>query len=335
MSLTAHLQRERTSSSNALPEQLPASRPSYAAAAATAPNTNNNNNVKPVNRPRYRNEQYLTAFERVNFHCDNVTPERPCTAYFSADTFESSDAAFLALQTQGFNVKAVGCLQRKPSGDMLISFATSDVKRDFVRRNVMQIGTRHYAINDGDNRLTYLNIYDAPYELTDSAIAHRLEPFCEVVHMRRGRFSANHVFNGNRHYRVRIHHAIPSYLHFGKFLVRLSHDGQEHTCRRCNRVGHFANECPNTFCFNCEKLGHKAGECTNPELCCICKSEGHRARYCPLSWYRSSPPPSPGHSPPPDQMANSRNLVATPFPSQIRSNRNLTTLPPRDQTASN
>ena len=196
VSLTAHLQRERTSSSNALPEQLPASRPSYAAAAATAPNTNNNNNVNPVDRPRYRNEQYLTDFERVNFHRDNVTPERPCTAYFSADTFESSDAVFLALQTQGFNVKAVRCLQRKPSGDMLISFATSDVKRDFVRRNVMQIGTRHYAINDGDNRLTYLNIYDAPYELTDSAIAHRLEPFCEVVHMRRGRFSANHVFNG-------------------------------------------------------------------------------------------------------------------------------------------
>ena len=52
VSLTAQLQRERTSSSNALPEQLPASRPvSYAAAAATAPNTNNN--VNPVDRPRY------------------------------------------------------------------------------------------------------------------------------------------------------------------------------------------------------------------------------------------------------------------------------------------
>ena len=93
---------------------------------------------------------------------------------------------------------------------------------------------------------------------------------------------------------VTIEYAIPSYLRFGKFLVRLSHDGQEHTCRKCNCLGHFANDCPNTFCFNCEELGHKAESCPSLELCCICKHHSHRARYCPYSWYRQ---PSPLGSP--------------------------------------
>ena len=297
VSLTAYVAREGNSSSNAMPEESSNNRPRSYAAVATVRTTARN--ATSTNRPtRYRNDQYLTNFERVNFHPDNVTPDRPCTAYFSADTFQDSDAVFSALQAQNFNAHAVRCLQRKPSGEMLISFATSDVKKSFVRLNSMQIGDRNYAINDGDNRLTFLNIYDAPYELPDSAIALRLEPFCEVVHMRRGRFPRNNVFNGNRHFRIRIRQPIPSYLRFGKFLVRLSHDGQDHTCRRCNRVGHFANDCPNTFCFNCEELGHKADSCPHPDRCCICKSEGHRARFCPLSWYRSSPPPSPG---PPSQ----------------------------------
>ena len=76
----------------------------------------------------------------------------------------------------------------------------------------MQIGGRHYAINDDDRRLTYLNVYDAPYERSDNAIIHRLEPFCEVLHVRRGKYSTHGIFNGNWHYRVRIHEAIPSYL---------------------------------------------------------------------------------------------------------------------------
>ena len=170
----------------------------------------------------------------------------------------------------------------------------------------MQIRHRRFAINDEDRQLTYLNIYDAPHELSDSALVRRLEPYCEVIHMRRGRYPTNRsFFNGNRHYRVRRHAAIPSYLRFGKFIVRLSHDAQEHTCRKCNRLGHFANDCPNTFCFNCEELGNKADSCPSLELCCICKHHCHRARYCPYSWHRRpSPPDLPLSQPPPPQSEN-------------------------------
>ena len=266
---------------------------SYAAAVAdNAPRVNEN--------PRgYRGEQYLTRFEKENFHPDNVTPERPCTAYFQASVFADSAAVFDALKTQGFAPSSIRCLQRRPTGEMLITFSSVHMKNAFVEKNSIQIHHRRYAINDLDRFLTYLNVYDAPHEMSDAAIIKRLEPYCEVVSYRRGRYLSNRsIFNGNRHYRVRVHSAIPSYLRFGKFLVRLSHDGQEHTCRKCNRRGHFASNCENTICFNCEDLGHVCEACPHEELCCICKEPSHRARFCPYSWYRqSSPASSPAHGP--------------------------------------
>ena len=262
---------------------------SYATIAAPRVSVQENT---PPSSANYRGEIYLTSFERANFHRENVTPERPCTAYFNSGVFADSNAVFEALRTQGFQTEAIRCLQKKPTGDMLITFASAQLKNAFLENNVMQIRHRRFAINDEDRQLTYLNIYDAPHELSDSALVRRLEQYCEVIHIRRGRYPTNRsIFNGNRHYRVRRHGPIPSYLRFGKFLVRLSHDGQDHTCRKCNRLGHFAKDCPNTFCFNCEELGHKADVCPSAELCCICKHHSHRARFCPYSWHRRPSPP--------------------------------------------
>ena len=77
----------------------------------------------------------------------------------------------------------------------------------------------------------------------------------------------------------------------------LTHDGQQHTCRHCNRAGHFANECKNVVCFNCEELGHESRDCQSAPRCCICKSTEHLARHCPLSWFPSSRPPAPDVNP--------------------------------------
>lgn len=93
-----------------------------------------------------------------------------------------------------------------------------------MEKNITQIYQRRFVINDHDRYLTYLNIY----ELSDNALIRRLELYCEVL-------KSLPFLNGNRHYRIAIHEAIPSYLRFGKFLVRLLHDGQEDTCRCCNR----------------------------------------------------------------------------------------------------
>ena len=68
--------------------------------------------------------------------------------------------------------------------------------------------------------------------------------------------------------------------------MRLSHDGQQQTCRKCNQVGHFASACTNIVCFNCDGIGHVSKDCTDHMRCCICKSERHLARSCAYSWHR-------------------------------------------------
>ena len=97
---------------------------SYAAAATLRVASEDSSLDRPAT---YRNEYYLTNFERAHFHPENVTPERPCTAYFNSDIFADSNAVFGALKTRGFPGEAIRCLQRKPSSDMLITFANARV----------------------------------------------------------------------------------------------------------------------------------------------------------------------------------------------------------------
>ena len=96
--------------------------------------------------------------------------------------------------------------------------------------------------------------------------------------------------------------SIPSYLRFVKFLIRLSHDGQVHTCRCCNQLGNFANECENKVCYNCDDIGHEYKDCKENIFCSIYKCPSHFARACPFSWFKASarsPRPSspPGNDP--------------------------------------
>ena len=132
--------------------------------------------------------------------------------------------------------------------------------------------------------MTFLTIYDAPFELSDLAIIRRLAPFCEVVHYRRGKFDFTPgVYNGLRHYRVRVTKPVPSFLRFRKYQIFLKHYGQVPTCRRCNLGGHFSSDCNLKVCFNCENIGHEAGSCPAPPLCHFCKD----ACECGYSWVSS------------------------------------------------
>ncbi len=270
----------------------------------------------------------VTDFERAHFTEENITPGRPCTAYFSAEYFVDSQAVFDKLAELDIPRESVVCLARRPSRDMIITFKDQATKNHFVSYVAIRFHDSTSVINDEDMPLTFLNVYDAPHELSDEALTLRLEKYCEVVSSRRGKLSRSHVYNGIRHYRVRIKEPLPSYLRFGKFLVRLSHDGQQHTCRRCNRAGHFANECQNIVCFNCDELGHQSRDCGEAVRCCICKSTEHLARRCPYSWYnrpilsapvsnrRSSGPASGGNvaASASDQPSSSPSTVRDPGP---------------------
>ena len=95
-----------------------------------------------------------------------------------------------------------------------------------------------------------------------------------------------------------IHTDIPTFLGFGKLLLRVFYEGQFKTCRRCNSPDHLAKDCNNTFCFNCDSMCHVSKQCPSNVKCCIFKEESHKAIDCQLSWSwrlpsQHSPDPKP------------------------------------------
>ena len=222
---------------------------------------------------------------RRDMQTTDDTPKRPLSASFTPSRYTSARTVFEALSNAEINTQEVKCLQRKMNGEVVITFNSAAAKENFVCKNSLLINNDNFAIQDIDRPLTFLTIYDAPFELSDLAIVRRLQQYCEVTHYRRGKFDfLPEVYNGLRHYRVRAVKPIPSFLRFGKYQILLKHEGQQPTCRRCNLTGHFSNACPNKICFNCENIGHEANMCPAPKLCSLCKSDEHLSASCTYSW---------------------------------------------------
>ena len=148
--------------------------------------------------------EYPPRQERARFS-ENVMPQRPRTAFFTLSKTTTAKSAFEALENGEIDASEIACLQRKMNGEVTVTFKSISAKEKFLRLNSLQVDAEHFALQDVDKPLTFLTIYDAPFELSDLAIIKRLAPYCEVLHYRRGKHSlAPNIYNGLRHYRVRI-----------------------------------------------------------------------------------------------------------------------------------
>ncbi|XP_044170611.1 uncharacterized protein LOC122954627 [Acropora millepora] len=230
--------------------------------------------------------------DQVNAVAENSLPTRPLTVSFQPQQFLPACDVFEALSNAELQSTDVSCIQRLSSGAIVLTFRQPASKEAFLRRNFITVHEQPVVLQDVDRPLTFLQVFDAPHELPDTALISRLSRFCDVISNRRGYFREpgwENVQDGVRHFRVRLRSPVPSFLRFGKFLVHVRYNGQTRTCRHCHLTGHLANSCSNVCCYNCDETGHLSSACPHPVMCNICKSTDHKANACSFSWAREVP----------------------------------------------
>lgn len=120
-----------------------------------------------------------------------------------------------------------------------MTFCTEAIRDKFVGLSSFVIGQRPHIPHSSHHPVTFVTVCDALNELPTSVLQARLSKYGKVFLKRLGRLQDfPSVLNGLRYLQMDIHTPIPSYLHFGSFLLRIYHDGQPKTCRKCSASDH-------------------------------------------------------------------------------------------------
>ena len=105
--------------------------------------------------------QPISDFEKEDFHLENVTPERPCSAFFKTDTFMPAKEIFDALEANGFRAETVCCLQRKPTGKVFLTFRNPSLRDAFLQKSsfvTCKRPGRRFIPNNAERMLTFLTV---------------------------------------------------------------------------------------------------------------------------------------------------------------------------------
>lgn len=143
----------------------------------------------------------MTSFKRYNFHPLSVTPDRPCTAYFTVpDNTTTTKEIFDGFIRDGIPANAVRCLQHVPNNGVVVTFASPEYRNKFLSKSVFVVRNKSILVHHPSRRVTYVNVYDAPYELPDSTVETRLAAYGSVLSVRCGKCQEMpDVFNSVRH----------------------------------------------------------------------------------------------------------------------------------------
>ena len=107
----------------------------------------------------------------------NILPERPCTAHFVLPAKDTTlSQVFPDCKNCGIRAAGVRCLQRSPNGFASVTFSTSEYGDCFLRKS--SFISRRARRNSSS--FTFVVVYDAPYELLDEALSHRLSHYGSV-----------------------------------------------------------------------------------------------------------------------------------------------------------
>ena len=140
----------------------------------------------------------------------NELPKRPCSIYFNCDKSSFVLQSFLQdVKKIGICLSSVLCIQEAGRDGYIVSFKTPDEcrlfseKSSYIRRSIDHV----YSVS----------IYDAPFEMPDAALIHRLSYYGDVKKLYRRTYSGyGNLQTGVRTAKMTIYDKLPSFLRFGE-----------------------------------------------------------------------------------------------------------------------
>ena len=232
----------------------------------------------------------LSHAEQLRLFRLNGVPNRPCSARFSLpDNSIDSKTLLDKIVSMGIPKSHVSCIQRFRTGQVDVTFTSTQDRELFLSKVALVINQRPATIRPAYESTLFVTVREAPWELPDDLIVQRLGQFGSVYSIRRAfnqSLLPEKVHDGRRVLRMTLRHDIPCFMKFGPFLLRIFYPGQPKVCWKCTSPDHIGRECPSDFCFNCDHSGHQAHGCEERIKCSLCKSDQHLAVDCPGNWGR-------------------------------------------------
>ncbi|KAK3754319.1 hypothetical protein QZH41_006121 [Actinostola sp. cb2023] len=207
---------------------------------------------------------------------DNLTPWRPLTVSLPMAGRDVLRQDYIqGLKDYGIHENDICCVQRTATR-VMVTVKTEAIRQDLIDSGLIQIAGQQMTIQDAQSSLTFVTIFDTPYELPDDAIKRILRPYGRVKTHRRQVHRGTTIETGIRTIRMNIDKPIPSYIsRVGNMTLGIRYEGQEATCKKCDSPDHKQWQCHLMRCYNCGEMGHMAVECKERSRCSICTSKRH------------------------------------------------------------
>ena len=155
-------------------------------------------------------------------------------------------------------IMPIKCLQRD-NKDYLLTLEHLHHKTTLLAKDkIITVDKHNILIEDPDRKVTFVNIFGAPYELADEVIVEHLQVFGQIVNKRRGHYMTHpEVENGICRWRMLLNRPTLSVVRVGPVRLTVKYKGQPGSCYKCGSFGHPPARCQNLVCHYCGEMGHK------------------------------------------------------------------------------
>lgn len=198
--------------------------------------------------------------ERMNYELEEINIERRKTITFVSNNKTIKPEKILAY-LQGLELlhltECVQTIYKEEKNYFEITAKTLENKEEIETKLNNKICIENEVITQTENRhlkdiikkpVISVVIYEAPCELEDTHIYHKLKQYGEIKgEVQRHKFRGTNIYNGNRSLNfTKIITTIPTTLYVKGNRIRIKYEGQDRTpiCSYCREKGHYKLVCP-------------------------------------------------------------------------------------------